>query len=63
MIFKPNTLVGYLDGLLSLGPEGGEGTISKICVQFNILDSILIFLPNIWVSYQEGLLSLGPVGP
>ena len=38
-------------------------SISKICVQFNILDSILIFLPNIWVSYQVGLLSLGPVGP
>ena len=41
----------------------GENTISKRCVQFNILDSILIFLPNIWVSYQVGLLSLGPVGP
>ena len=37
MIFKPNILVGYLDGLLSLGPEG-EGTNSKTCVQFNILD-------------------------
>ena len=30
----------------------GENTISKRCVQFTILDSILIFLPNIWVSYQ-----------
>ncbi len=45
------------------GPEGGEGTISKMCVQFNILDSILIFVPNIWGSYQIGLLSLGPVEP
>ena len=34
------------------GPEGGEGTISKMCVQFNILDSILIFVPNIWGSFQ-----------
>ena len=40
----------------------GENTISKRCVQFTILDSILIFLPNIWVSYQVGLLSLGPEG-
>ena len=37
-------------------------SISKICVQFNILDSILIFLPNIWVSYQVGLLSFGGGG-
>ena len=41
----------------------GENTISKRCVQFTILDSILIFLPNIWVSYQVGLLSLGPIRP
>ena len=41
----------------------GEGTISKRCVQFNILDSILIFVPNNWGSYQVGLLSLGPVVP
>ena len=40
------------------GPEGGEGTISKMCVQFNILDSILIFVPNIWGSFQVWLLSL-----
>ena len=41
----------------------GESTISKMCVQFNILDSILIFVPNIWGSYQVWLLSLGPVWP
>ena len=40
------------------GTEGGEGTISKMCVQFNILDSILIFVPNIWGSFQVWLLSL-----
>ena len=43
------------------GPEGGEGTISKMCVQFNILDSILIFVPTIWGSYQVWLLSLGTI--
>ena len=36
-------------------------SISKICVQFNIVDSILIFVPNIWGSYQVWLLSLVPV--
>ena len=39
-----------------------EGTISKRCVQFNILDSVLIFVPKIWGNYQVGLLSLGPTG-
>ena len=52
MIFTANILMDYQDGLLSLGPEGGEGTISKMCVQFNILDSILIFVPNMWGSFQ-----------
>ena len=51
--------------IIAFGPcralrEGG--TISKMCVQFNILDFILIFVPNIWGSYQVGLLSLGPEG-
>ena len=44
-------------------PCGGEGTIFKMYVQFNIPDFILIFVPNIWESYQIGLLSLGPVEP
>ena len=44
------------------GPEGGEGTISKMCVQFNIFDSILIFVPNSWGSYRVRLLFLGPEG-
>ena len=34
-----------------------------MCVQFNILDSVLICLPNIWGNYQVWLLSLSPVGP
>ena len=50
-------------GLLSVSPAGGEGTIFKMYVQFNIPDFILIFVPNIWESYQIGLLSLGPVEP
>ena len=36
-----------------------ELSISKMYVQFNILDSILIFVPNIWGSFQVWLLSLG----
>ena len=34
------------------GPEWGEGTTSRMCVQSNICDSILICVPKIW-----GLLS------
>ena len=34
-----------------------------MCIQFNILDPILICVPYIWGSYQLWLLSLGPVGP
>ena len=50
MIFTPNILVDYQDGLLS---EGGEGTISKMCVQFNILDSFLIFVPKTQLSFLK----------
>ena len=46
-----------------LGPEGGRAHFLKMCIQFNILDPILICVPNIWGSYQLWLLSLGPVGP
>ena len=45
------------------GPEGGRAQLLKMCIQFNILDPILICVPNIWGSYQLWLLSLGPVGP
>ena len=37
LICLPNFWGSYQVGLLSLGPEG-EGTNSKTCVQFNILD-------------------------
>ena len=33
-----------------------------MCVQFNILDFILIFVPNSWGSYRVRLLFLGPEG-
>ena len=49
----PNIWESYQVGL----SEGGEGTNSKMHVQFNILHSILICLPNIWGSYQSWLLS------
>ena len=45
----------YQAGLLCFG---GEGTISKMCTEFNILDFIQIFVPNIWGNYHIGLLSL-----
>ena len=45
------------------GPEGGRAQLLKMCIQFNILDPILICVPNIWGSYQLWLLSLGPIGP
>ena len=45
------TVVGLLSLALS-GPEWGEGTTSRMCVQSNICDSILICVPKIW-----GLLS------
>ena len=68
--FYPDFFAKHLGELSSLivvfGPcraLRGENTISKMCVQFNILDSILICLPNIWGNYQVWLLSLGPVGP
>ena len=47
----------------SLGPvepRGGKGTISKMCVQFKILDSILIFVLNIWGSYRVPARTLDP---
>ena len=34
-----------------MGPWGGEGTFSRMCVQFNIVDVILIFVPNTWVTF------------
>ena len=37
---------------ISVPPGGQLCPISKMGVQFNILDSILIFVPNIWGSYQ-----------
>ena len=43
------------------GPEGGRAQLLKMCIQFNILDPILICVPNIWGSYQLWLLSLGPM--
>ena len=44
---------------ISVPPGGQLCPISKMGVQFNILDSILIFVPNIWGSFQVWLLSLG----
>ena len=54
LIFVPHIWGNYQVRLLSLspvGPWGGEGTFSEMCVQFNILDFILIFVPNTWGSF------------
>ena len=61
--FCANNLGECSSWIVVCEPCGGEGTIFKMYVQFNIPDFILIFVPNIWGSYQIGLLSLGPVKP
>ena len=54
MIFKPNILVGYLDGLLSLGPLGGWGhNLKNVCtIQHSW------FYPDIFAKHLGELSSL-----
>ena len=65
MIFTPNILVDYHDGLLSLGPLrpwGGWGHNFKNVCTLQHFWFYLDFLPKIWGSIQVGLLSVSPAG-
>ena len=60
VIFPRACVRSTAPSLGSVEPRGGKGTISKMCVQFKILDSILIFVPNIWGSYNVPTRTLDP---
>ena len=64
LIFVPNIWGSYQVLLLSLGPVSGgpwgrEGTISKMCLQLNILDSIL----TVGLQHLSGAQLSGAPGP